>query len=101
MRHSYEFISTAATDAAKRLGERIRTARKARQLTLTQLEHQCRIHRATLGRLEKGDPNVTFAVILSVLEALGELSELELILSRPEVPKHKRETPAIELDTDF
>lgn len=101
MRHSYEFTSLAATDAAKRLGERIRRARKAHQLTLKELEQQCRVHRTTLSRLEKGDPNVTFAVVLMVLEALGELQELELVLSQPDVPKVRREKVVVELDTDF
>jgi transcriptional regulator with XRE-family HTH domain len=101
MRHSYEFTSFAATEAAKRLGDRIRRARKARQLTLKALEQQCRIHRTTLSRLEKGDPNITFAVVLMVLEALGELQELELVLSQPDVQKSKRGKIAVELDTDF
>ncbi|MBK4738650.1 helix-turn-helix domain-containing protein [Noviherbaspirillum pedocola] len=101
MRHSYEFTSFAASEAAKRLGERIRQARKAQHLTLKALEHQCRVHRTTLSRLEKGDPNVTFAVVLMVLEALGELQELELVLSQPHVPRTKREGAVVELDTDF
>ncbi|NQE50626.1 hypothetical protein RB25_05850 [Herbaspirillum rubrisubalbicans] len=83
------------------LGHRIRRVRKARKLTLKQLEQITRIHRTTLGRLELGDPGVSLGIFLSVLEALQELSDIELLVSRPETPRHLRNTPKPTVDQDF
>jgi transcriptional regulator with XRE-family HTH domain len=101
MRHETTFTSLAVIEVIQRLGERIRRARKARKQSLSQLEKICRIHRTTLGRLERGDPGVSLAVFMSVLEALQELPEIELILSQPETPKHKRAAAKPVLDRDF
>lgn len=101
MRHETTFTSLAVIEVIQRLGERIRRARKARKQSLSQLEQICRIHRTTLGRLERGDPGVSLAVFMSVLEALQELPEIELILSQPETPKHKRAAAKPVLDRDF
>lgn len=90
-----------ARSACERLGTRVRTARKSQGLTLEQLERKCGVHRTTLGRLERGDTHVSFAVVLAVLEALGELADIELLLARPDVPRHRRTPPPIKLDTDF
>ena len=83
------------------MGERLRRARKAKRLTLVDLERICRIHRTTLGRLERGDVGVSVGALFSVLEALNELSDIELLLSQPETPKHRRAPSAPILDQDF
>lgn len=83
------------------LGTRIRLARKARGWTLTELEAQCGIHRTTLGRLERGDLGVSAQVLLTVFEALQELADFSLLLSRPEVPRHRRAAAKAVLDSDF
>jgi transcriptional regulator with XRE-family HTH domain len=101
MRHDKHFTSLAVSESLTRLGERIRRTRKARKLSLVQLEGICRIHRTTLGRLERGDPGVALSALLTVLEALQELPDVELLLSQPETPQHKRTTAPPVLDRDF
>lgn len=101
MRHNPEFVSLTITETARRLGERIRRARKARKISLAQIEESCRIHRTTLSRLERGEPGVSLGVLLTVLEYLNELADLELLLSQPDVLKHQRSAPAPVLDRDF
>ena len=101
MRHGFEFSTLAVSDVAKRLGERLRLARKARRLTLSDLERLCRIHRTTLGRLERGELGVSVGLLLSVLEALGELADVELLLSQPSKPKHQRTSGTPILEQDF
>ena len=101
MRQNNEFISESVIYALSSLGARIRRARKARKWSLSQLEQNTRIHRTTLGRLERGDPGVSLGVFLSVLDALQELSDTELLVSHPETPKHQRSLSIPILDQDF
>lgn len=101
VRHNPEFTSFAVLETSRRLGERIRAARKAQKRSLADLEGACRIHRQTLARLEKGDPGVSLGVALSVLEALRELADVELLVSRPETPMHRRSSTPPALDRDF
>lgn len=84
MRQENNFNSVAIADISSRLGLRLRAARRARKESLIDLEKRVRVHRTTLGRLERGDLNVSLAVLMRVLEALGVLSDLELLVSRPE-----------------
>jgi transcriptional regulator with XRE-family HTH domain len=101
MRQSAEFSTAAVIHSAQRLGERIRLLRKAKRLTLTQLEGMCRIHRTTLGRLERGELGVSISVLLTVLETLGELADVELLISQPALPAHQRRTRPPVLEQDF
>lgn len=101
MRQNGEFSTAAVNDSGQRLGERIRLLRKARGLTLAQLEGMCRIHRTTLGRLERGEPGVSIGVLLTVLETLGDLADVELLISQPEEPRHRRRIAAPVLAQDF
>ena len=101
MRQLNDFTTIRVHEVLSRLGERIRRARKAKKLSLVQLEKICRVHRTTLGRLELGDPGVSLGIFLSVLEALQELQEIEMILSAPETPRHKRASSIPILDTEF
>lgn len=101
MRHDPSFNSSAVAESARRLGERIRAARKAQKRSLVELESACRVHRQTLARLERGDPGVSIGVALSVLEALRALSDIELLLSQPETPAHRRTSAAVPLDREF
>lgn len=95
-----DYSSFAAKSSFQRLGERVRLARKAKGLSLRDLESRCGLHRTTLSRLEAGDTGVTFTVFLSVLEALGCLSDIEAILSTP-TSLESRLTPVPRLDADF
>jgi len=96
-----EFSTVAVLESAVRLGQRIKLLRKARALTLTQLEQMCRIHRTTLGRLERGELGVSTGVLLTVLEMLGELPDVELLISQPQTPAHQRRPSAPLLEQDF
>lgn len=101
MRHDKSFTPFPVLETAERLGERIRNTRKAQKLSLVQLEKNCRIHRTTLSRLERGEPGVSLGVFLTVLESLQELSDVELILSQPDKPKHQRVASSPILKRDF
>jgi transcriptional regulator with XRE-family HTH domain len=101
MRQPNSFTSSSVRESLVDLGRRIRLARKARKLSLTDLENICRIHRTTLGRLERGEEGVSVGVFLTVLEALNELADIELLLSKPEMPKHLRSAPKPVLEQDF
>ena len=101
MRQKSAFASIAVTDVATRLGARLRLARKAQGLTLADVERLCRIHRTTLGRLERGDLGVSLAVLLGVLEVLGELADIELLLSQPATPRYQRTVAVPLLEQDF
>ncbi len=101
MRQKADFTSAAVLDALASLGARIRRVRRARKLSLTDLEQMTRIHRSTLGRLEQGDAGVSIGVFLTVLESLQELSDIALLVSHPETPRHLRVAAPPELDQDF
>jgi len=101
MRQNSDLASYPVQESARRLGERIRRARKAQQLTLADLERMCRIHRTTLGRLERGDLGVSIGAVLSVLEALNEMADMELILSLADTPKHNRPIHLPVLNQEF
>lgn len=101
MRHINEFSTAAVSESAVRLGQRIKLLRKARSLSLAQLEEKCRIHRTTLGRLERGELGVSTGVLLTVLEMLGELADIELLISQPQTPAHQRSPSAPVLEQDF
>ena len=99
MRHKPEYHSASVLEASRRLGERIRLARKAQKRSLVELEEICRVHRQTLTRLERGDPGVSFGVILSVLEALRKLADVELLVSQPNMPSGQQmNLPPLERD---
>lgn len=57
--------------ALKKLGADIRDARRRRRIPTTLMAERAFISRATLGRLEKGDPRVSFGSYATVLFVLG------------------------------
>lgn len=75
-----------ATEAIRKLGERIRIARKRRDLTMEEMASRMFITRKTLARLENGDPGVSLAVFTSALWVLG-LEEDLLEIAVPERDK--------------
>lgn len=101
MAKSAPFHSHATLDAAARLGDRLRRTRKAQRRTLADLEQSTRVHRQTLARMEHGDPSVSFAVVLTALEALGELADLELLVSQPGKVRPRSSIDPEPLPTDF
>ncbi len=53
------------------IGENIKLARKRRKLTAEQVAERAGIHRATLHRVEKGDPSVAIGIYFNVLKVLN------------------------------
>ena len=53
------------------IGENINLARKRRKLTTEQVAERAGIHRATLHRVEKGDPTVAIGLYFNVLKVLN------------------------------
>jgi len=56
---------------AEGLGERIRTARMRRRLTVTEMAERMGVTRPTLNRLEHGDLAVGLGVLVRALGVLG------------------------------
>jgi transcriptional regulator with XRE-family HTH domain len=61
------------------IGERIRLARKRRNLTMEAMASRMFVTRKTLARLEKGDPGVSLAVLSSALWVIGLENDLKNI----------------------
>ena len=61
------------------LGENIKLARKRRKLTTEQVSERAGIHRATLHRIEKGDPSVAIGIYFNVLKVLNLESDFSKI----------------------
>ena len=66
----------AARNALLDLGADIREARLRRRLPMDLLAARGFTSRATLGRIEKGDPRVSIGIYASVLHSLGLLEGL-------------------------
>ena len=56
--------------SAKTIGENLSTWRKMRSLTTQQMAEKANVTRATISRLENGDPSVSFSTVLNVCNAL-------------------------------
>jgi len=61
------------------IGENIKLARKRRKLTTEQVAERAGIHRATLHRVEKGDPAVAIGLYFNVLRVLNLESDFSKI----------------------
>ena len=69
--------TTAKTKlAAKQIGENIATWRKLYGLTSQQLADKAAVSRATISRLENGDPTVSFETFLNACRALSSLDDV-------------------------
>jgi len=53
------------------IGENIKLARKRRKLTTNQVSERAGIHRATLYRIEKGDPSVAMGLYFNVFKVMN------------------------------
>ena len=62
-------------DLFQRVGRRIRSARAARAMTMKQLAHESGISLPYLSRVEKGDGNISIAVLRKLAGALGLAAE--------------------------
>jgi transcriptional regulator with XRE-family HTH domain len=72
-----QFVSPLSASVAVQLGAAIRQARLIRNLTQADFSQRARISVATLQRIERGDPAVSFTGWLSTMEAASLLSALK------------------------
>ena len=68
--------SAAARKALAKLGADLRDARRRRRLTMALLADRAFTSRATLQRIEAGDPSVSMGIYAAVLQALGLIDGL-------------------------
>ncbi len=62
--------------AARSIGEDLSACRRIRNLTAQQVADKADVSRATISRLENGDPSVSLCTFLGVCNALGILDEV-------------------------
>jgi len=70
------YPSAAVRKALTKLGSDIRTARRRRRLPMAVVAERSFTSRATLQRVERGDPSVGMGIYAAVLHALGLLDGL-------------------------
>ncbi len=90
-------ISPAVKRELRTLGARIKRARLLRRLPMELVAERAGTSRATLYRIERGDPNVRIGAYMLVLQALGLLKgfgdvedALGDLLSIEQLPKRAR-----------
>jgi len=71
----------AARRALKQLGADLREARIRRNLSMERVADRASTSRATLRRLEQGDPSVGLGVVAAVLQSLGLVGRLAELAS--------------------
>ena len=62
---------TDADGSLKRLGEAVRAARKGRGLSQEALADAAGIDRSHMGKIERGERNVTLLIIARIAKAVG------------------------------
>lgn len=73
------------TQTMEQLGERIRLARLRRKLSQDLLARRAGMSRATLQRIEAGDPGVSFGALANVLHSLGLHTDLDQVAADDEL----------------
>lgn len=76
----------------RRIGDRIRAARLARNLPMQLVAERAMTTRQTIGRIEAGDPRVSFGTVLSTLHALGLLETASDLAHSDKDPVAKMKT---------
>ncbi|HKY40908.1 MAG TPA: helix-turn-helix domain-containing protein [Polyangiaceae bacterium] len=69
-------VSISTERALRKLGGDLRDARLRRRLSMQIVADRARTTRATLTRIERGDPSVALGIVASVLNVLGLLDGL-------------------------
>lgn len=85
-------VPLAVKREQRRIGDRIRAARLARNLPMQLVAERAMTTRQTIGRIEAGDPKVAFGTILAVLNALGLLATASGIASAEDDPVMEAQT---------
>ncbi|HAS83411.1 MAG TPA: transcriptional regulator [Verrucomicrobia bacterium] len=80
------------------LGERLKLARRRRHLTAVLLSERAGVSRATLYKIEKGDPSVAMGYYAAVLDVLGLESELDLLAKDDELGRRLQDAKLLARD---
>ena len=76
-------------DILEKMGEQIKLARLRRNLSAKLVAERAGISRASLWKVEKGDPSVAMGIYAAVLHALNNLdSDLLLVAKDDELGRH-------------
>ncbi|MFV2063786.1 MAG: helix-turn-helix domain-containing protein [Chloroflexota bacterium] len=67
------------------MGDRLRTARLRRRMSLTEMAERVGVTRVTLRHLEDGDPTVSFGVLVRALGVLGLEGDIAAIAADDEL----------------
>lgn len=71
-----QFVTAAGLQAAQQLGQAVRASRLTMNSTQADFSGRARLSRATLARIESGDPAVSFSSWLSAMEEASLLQRL-------------------------
>lgn len=77
------FRDLSEEDILKHIGESIRGARVAGNLTLEELSKKSEINITTLSKIENGKTNTTILVLFRIFTSLGREKEIENIFPEP------------------
>ena len=69
-------------DILAKMGEQIKLARRRRNLAVELVSERADISRATLWKVEKGDPSVAIGIYAAVLHALGGMDTDLLLVAK-------------------
>lgn len=79
MRSQTKTLPIKLRKPAKALGRRLADARLARRITQEQMAERVGVSRATISKLEGGDPSVGMDTLFRVLSILGMVGDIDLI----------------------
>ena len=82
MRKAEYKIMPSTIDELAIMGEQIKLARLRRSLSATLVAERAGISRATLWKVENGDPSVAMGIYAAVLHALGGLEKDLLLVAK-------------------
>ena len=78
-------ILPGTAEILSRMGEQIRLARLRRNLSVELVAERADISRATLWKVEKGDPSVAIGIYAAVLHALNNMDKDFLLVAKDDV----------------
>ena len=78
-------ILPGTVEILNRMGEQIRLARLRRNLSVELVAERADISRATLWKVEKGDPSVAIGIYAAVLHALNNMDTDLLLVAKDDV----------------
>lgn len=78
-------ILPGTAEILSRMGDQIRLARLRRNLSVELVAERADISRATLWKVEKGDPSVAIGIYAAVLHALNNMDTDFLLVAKDDV----------------